>query len=330
MSATNDTHRRHVVTYSQGSPPAPQTRRRPARQRRLRGGQIALVVAATIAVPVLVWAGVRFAGRDDDSARPGDLAAPGVSHVHGLGINPADGSLIVATHYGSFRIPADGDGAARIGDSFQDTMGFTVAGPDHFLGSGHPDVAGMQAGQPGQLGLIESDDAGATWTNLSLSGEVDFHGLAFAHDQVYGWDSGSGRFMVSRDRTEWETRSTLDLYGFAVDPDDAEHVLGAAPGGLTESADGGRTWAEADGPQLLTLSWDADAGLWGTDPGGIVWHRSGADWERAGSLAGEPQAFLATPDELYAAAHDDAGVTGIYRSTDDGRTWELRYQDTPQ
>ncbi|MEO6318367.1 MAG: F510_1955 family glycosylhydrolase [Acidimicrobiales bacterium] len=306
----------------------PQIRSRPAGQR-LRRDQIALVVVATIAVPVLVWAGVRLAGRDD-SPRPGDLVAPGVSHVHGLGINSADGSLVVATHYGSFRIPTDGDDAERIGDSFQDTMGFTVAGPDHFLGSGHPDVAGRQAGQPGQLGLIESDDAGDTWTSLSLSGEADFHGLAFAHDQVYGWDSGSGRFMVSRDRAEWETRSTLDLYGFAVDPDDAEHVLGVAPSGLTESADGGRTWAEADGPQLFTLSWDAEAGLWGTDPGGIVWHRSGADWEWAGSLAGGAQALLATPDALYAAAHDAAGVTGIYRSTDDGRTWELRYRDTPQ
>jgi hypothetical protein len=271
---------------------------------------------------------VRIAGRDD-TPRPGDLAGdPGVSHVHGLGINSADGSLIVATHNGSFRIPADGDNAQRIGESFQDTMGFTVAGPDHFLGSGHPDLAGMQAGQPGRLGLIESTDAGATWTSISLSGEVDFHGLAFAHDQVYGWDSGTGRFMVSADRADWETRSTLDLFGFAVDPDDADHIIGAGPDGLTESTDGGRTWTAVDGPQLLTVSWDGEAGLWGADPGGIVWHRSGAKWNRAGGLPGESQAFLATPDALYVAAHDDNGVTGIYRSTDGGRTWDLRYRDT--
>ena len=113
--------------------------------------------------------------------------------MHGLGINPADGSLIVATHYGSFRIPVGQNEATRIGGDYQDTMGFTVEGPNHFLGSGHPDLAGMRAGQPAQLGLIESTDAGETWTALSLSGEVDFHGLAFAHDQVYGWDAGTGR-----------------------------------------------------------------------------------------------------------------------------------------
>ncbi len=299
-------------------------------QTRLRGDQIALIVIAAIAIPVIVWAGVSIAGRDD-SPRLGDLAGdPGVSHVHGLGINPADGSLIVATHHGSFRIPAGGGDAERIGDSFQDTMGFTVAGPDHFLGSGHPDVAGMQAGQPGRLGLIESTDAGATWTSISLAGEADFHGLAFAHDQVYGWDSGTGRFMVSADRNDWETRSTLDLFGFAVDPDDADHILGATPAGLTDSTDGGRTWTAADGPPLVTIAWDAEAGLWGSAADGAVWHHSGSAWTQTGTLVGEPQAFLATPDALYAAAHDPDDVTGIYRSTDDGRTWELRYRDTPQ
>ncbi|MBA2280042.1 MAG: exo-alpha-sialidase [Actinomycetota bacterium] len=306
----------------------PQSRRRPTPRRRV--DRIALVAVAAIAVAAIVWAGVRIAGRDDTPGPAAVASDPGVAHVHGLGINPADDSLIVATHYGSFRIPADSDEAQRIGASFQDTMGFTVAGPDHFLGSGHPDLQGAQAGQPGRLGLIESTDAGITWTSLSLSGEVDFHGLAFVHDQVYGWDSGTGRFMVSADRADWETRSTLDLFGFAVDPDDGDRILGATPTGLTESADGGRNWAEADGPPLVTLTWDAEAGLWGADPGGAVWHRDGPAWVQAGTLVGEPQAFLATPDALYAAAHDADGVTGIYRSTDDGRTWGLRYRDTQQ
>ena len=302
---------------------------RPRAGRRLRAEQIALIVVGVIAIPAMVWAGVRIAGRDN--RRPGDLAGdPGVSHVHGLGINPADGSLIVATHYGSFRIPPDGDEAVRIGDSFQDTMGFTVAGPDHFLGSGHPDLAGARAGQPTRLGLIESTDAGATWTAISLGGDVDFHGLAFAHGQVYGWDSGTGRFMVSRNRRDWDTRATLDLSGFAVDPDDADHIIGAGPDGLTESTDGGRMWTGTDGPQLVSISWEPEVGLWGADAGGVVWHRAGPEWNRAGELPGEPQTFLATADALYTAAHDDNGVTGIYRSNDDGRSWDLRYRDTQQ
>lgn len=304
----------------------PQARRRPASRRRTNSQPLGLIIAGLVAVAVAALIIVRVTDRDDTSG-PNVTDDPGVSHVHGLGINPADGALIVATHNGSFRISPDSDDAERIGDSFQDTMGFTVAGPDHFLGSGHPDIAGMQAGQPTRLGLIESTDAGATWTILSLGGEVDFHGLAYAHDHVYGWDSGTGSFMVSADRREWETRSTVDLFGFAVDPDDPDHIVGAGPDGLVESTDGGRSWAGIQGPPLVVVSWDPGAGLWGADPAGAVRHHNGSDWEEAGDLPGPPQAFLATADALYAAVHDDDEVTAIYRSTDDGRTWDLRYRD---
>jgi hypothetical protein len=297
-------------------------RSRPSNRRRNQ-----LVFAALVlAVPVFVWAGVRLAGRD---GTPGGLAAddPGVAHVHGLGVDPADGSLYVATHYGTFRLGPSND-IRRVGDSYQDTMGFTVAGPSRFLGSGHPDVPGRQRGQPTRLGLIESTDAGSSWRDVSLSGEVDFHGLAFAHDRVYGWDSGSGRFMVSADRRNWETRSALPLRSFAVDPDDAEHIIGAGPDGLIASRDGGRTWTKAPGPALAVLSWDRSAGLVGATAGGDV-HRSGdggATWTTAGRLPGPPQALLATATTWYAAA-DENGPTGIYRSDDSGRTWSLHYRD---
>jgi hypothetical protein len=146
-----------------------------------------------------------------------------VSHVHGLGVNPADGSLLAATHFGMFRLAKDGTGQ-RVSDSFQDTMGFTVIGPNQFLGSGHPDIPGLRAGQPPLLGLITSDDAGATWTPLSLSGEADFHGLVNAHDTIYGWNANTGQFMTSTDRLTWKVRSTLDMSGFAVDPAKGSHM----------------------------------------------------------------------------------------------------------
>lgn len=300
--------------------PAPRSRRPPRRDR------MVFLAAVVIAVPAMVWAVVRLADGDSSPALPtGD---PGVAHVHGLGVNPADGTLFVATHFGTFRIAADKT-VERIGETYQDTMGFTVAGADHFLGSGHPDVEGRRNGQPSRLGLIESTDAGRTWEAVSLSGEVDFHGLAFAHDQVYGWDSGSGRFMVSSDRRTWQTRSTQPLAGFAVDPDDPGHIVGAGPSGLLDSTDGGRTWRAASGPPLLALSWDAAAGLVGAEEDGTV-HRSqdgGATWRAAGQLPGPPQALLATPDAIWAAAGDHDGATGIYRSSDDGQTWDLYYQD---
>jgi len=52
---------------------------------------------------------------------------PGLIHVHGLGINPADGTLYAATHTGLFTV-RDGAGQ-RVADRLQDTTGFTVVGP---------------------------------------------------------------------------------------------------------------------------------------------------------------------------------------------------------
>jgi hypothetical protein len=284
------------------------------------------VVAVLVAVPALIWAGIRFTGRDrEPNFAVGD---PGVSHVHGLGVNPADDVLYIATHHGTFRLGADKK-VERVGDSHQDTMGFTVAGADRFLGSGHPDSEGFRRGQPPRLGLIESTDAGRTWRSVSLSGEVDFHGLAFAHGRVYGWDSGSGRFMVSSDTKTWDTRSALPLTNFAVDPADENHLLGSGPGGLLKSGDGGRTWATMPGPPLVVFSWTAAAGLVGVTEDGAVHHSSdaGATWAPAGQLPGSPQAVLATTKAWYAAAADEGGTTGIYRSNDAGRNWELYYRD---
>jgi len=268
-------------------------------------------------VSIAAWAIVRIARGDD-----ADHGVQDISHVHGLGLNPADGSLVVATHHGSFRvIPESGD-ASLIGDTRQDTMGFTVVGPDHFLGSGHPDLVGRRAGQPAQLGLIESTDAGATWAPIALSGEVDFHGLASVDGAVYGWDAVTGRFMVSVDRREWQTRSTVDLFGFAVDPDDAERIAAARPSGMSESVDGGRSWRNTDGPDAVTLSWPTGGDLWAAEPDGSVWRRDGSDWARVGQLPGEPQALLATATDIYGAVIEDDGATGLYASADGGRSWD--------
>ncbi len=303
-----------------------QPRRRPQR-RSGRRDQTVFAVALVVAVPILVWAGVRLAGRD---RTPSVLSAdePGIAHVHGLGLNPVDESLFVATHFGTFRLGPDKK-AERIGDSYQDTMGFTVAGAGRLLGSGHPDLQAVRGGQPTRLGLIESTDGGATWRPLSLSGEVDFHGLASSHDRVYGWDASSGRFMVSADGRSWDVRSALPLAGFAVDPTDPEHVVGAGSNGLVDSTDGGRTWRPRPGPAVVTLSWEPSAGLVGVDPEGGV-HRStdgGASWSTAGRLPGAPEALLVTAKAWYAAAKAEDGATGIYRSTDGGRNWDLHYRD---
>ena len=92
------------------------------------------------------------------------VSDPGVAHVHGLGVDPADGMLYAATHYGLFRLPLQGR-ATRIADRYQDTMGFTITGPHAFLGSGHPDMR-KDPQLPARLGLIQQAE-----TVVSVGGD---------------------------------------------------------------------------------------------------------------------------------------------------------------
>jgi photosystem II stability/assembly factor-like uncharacterized protein len=285
-----------------------------------------LIVAgvAVVALVAVVWAVQRGGDHDDQVVSQED---PGVTHVHGLGVDPADGTLYAATHHGVFRIPEQGQ-ATRVADRFQDTMGFTVTGPNRFLASGHPDFSDKELFQEGRdphLGLIQSTDAGQTWKALSLLGEADFHGLAAAHGRIYGYSATSGEFMVSPDGKTWDRRSRIGLVSFAVDPDDPEHVVATTQTGLVASTDGGRNWQPVAGPALAFLSWDREGGLWGAGPDGGV-HRSvdrGSTWELQGRLPGTPEALLVDGSALYAAVSEE----GIFRSHDSGRTWQLRYRD---
>jgi hypothetical protein len=293
---------------------------------RRRWEPVLLGLCALAALVAVTWAVQR---RSDDGGRQLAQVDPGVSHVHGLGVDPADGTLYAATHHGLFRIPEKGR-ATRVADRFQDTMGFTVTGPNRFLGSGHPDFNDKELFREGHapnLGLIESTDAGRSWKPLSLFGKADFHALAAAHGRIYGYSATDGEFMVSPDGRTWDRRSKIDLISFAVDPADPDHVVATTAGGLAVATDGGRTWRPLAGPALAYLSWDRSSGLWGAGSDGAI-HRSthgGFNWEQAGALPGEPEALLVQGRTLYAAVSEK----GNFRSTDSGRRWQLRYRDPP-
>ena len=261
------------------------------------------------------------------SARAG--TDPGVEHIHGLGVDPADGVLYAASHYGLFRVPAQGT-ATRVAERRQDTMGFTVVGPNTFLGSGHPDHD-QDRGLPAQLGLIRSTDAANSWQVVSLGGETDFHALHAAHGSVFGWDAGTGRLMVSGDdgRT-WDTRSRLALRDFAISPADPNILLATTQQGLVRSTDGARTWQAVPGaPLIAVLAWVEPAALLGITPDGTVQHSpdSGRTWTARGNAGGQPEAVTIDTRQgtstLFVAVSD----RGIVASTDDGRTFATRYAE---
>jgi photosystem II stability/assembly factor-like uncharacterized protein len=279
--------------------------------RRLRAG----LFIATL-VMAMGLAGCGQSDRSGNEASDGPAAGdPGFGHVHGLGLNPADGVLYAATHYGVWRLPTNG-GPVRVADRYQDTMGFTIAGPDHFLGSGHPD---LREKLPSHLGLIESRDRAETWQSLSLLGEADFHALEPKHGRIYGFDSTSSTFMVSDDGRTWQRLASVGMADFTVSPSDSSVVFATTEQDLLRSDDGGKTFKAVSGaPRLVFVDW-SDAGFYGLDAAGAAWATtdSGATWERRGELGSQPGALTVTDAGQLFAANEEAIVT----SRDGGRTF---------
>ncbi|MBC2905400.1 F510_1955 family glycosylhydrolase [Streptomyces cupreus] len=241
-----------------------------------------------------------------------------VSHVHGLGVDPSDGRLYVATHDGLFT--PDGKGEPQlVGDSRDDFMGFTVAGPKTFLASGHP----AAADEPPHHGLIESRDAGKTWKTRSLKGEADFHALDVAHNTIYGYDSANGKLRVSKNGTTWDDRASLRLLDITVSPDDPNTVLATTQDGIATSTDGGRTFRSGTEPVMAFLSWPKKDALYGIDLNGKL-NRStdgGTTWKSVADVpGGQPHALTAvSPSHIVAATQE-----GIYETKDSGTTLTKR------
>ena len=270
---------------------------------------------------------------DDDAPRTfADLPRrdPGPVHVHGLGVNPADRALFIATHTGLYRVREGERKAKRVGgDRYQDTMGFTIIGPNRFLGSGHPDVnEAREQGLPPLLGLIESDDAGRSWESISLLGEADFHVLRFSGERVYGYDASNDRLLASRDRgRSWnELRPPGPIVDLAASAREPDRIVVAAAGaleqGLFESRDAGRSWKRLSDAVGL-LAWPAPDRLYLVAGGGQVFvsRDGGRTLRPRGEIGGEPAALLGqSRKDLYAALHDGT----IKQSRDGGSTWTVR------
>ena len=296
-------------------------RRRPSGA--LLGGIAAIVVVAAI---------VGCRSSRDAPQEAANFDDPGLVHVHGLAVNPADSVLYAATHTGLFRV--ENGTASRVGDRYQDTMGFTIAGPDLFLGSGHPDLRDQELrvdGKPPHLGLIESTDRGRSWQARSLLGDADLHAITLVGDLIIGYDSTGGRVLASTDGQEWETRGEVALFDMTVDPNDPDRLAGVTEDGtLMASNDGGRTWTDETGApvDLAVVAWGPD-GLWvGDDAGGLHRKLDDGTWRLARRFAGAVEAIApATESDLLHVAV--AGV-GVVASPDAGRTWTTVYSAPPR
>ncbi|MFJ8129656.1 F510_1955 family glycosylhydrolase [Streptomyces hydrogenans] len=282
----------------------------------------ATALALTLAFTLTACSDPGPGASEPGSEGSGAGAASALTHIHGLGLHRD--TLYVATHEGIYSPGPDG-APVLVGERRDDFMGFTVARDGTFLASGHPAPGG---GGPSNLGLVASADAGRSWAEKSLGGEVDFHALDTAPGgSVYGYDSTNGRLRVTRDQAAWEDRAALRALDIAVSPTAPDTVLATTESGVARSTDGGRTFSPGTGQVLSYVSWGAADALYGVSPDGVLFRSDdgGTSWTKAGTVpGGGPQALTAVDARRLLVATGD----GVYESRDAGRSFARRMEVT--
>jgi hypothetical protein len=254
---------------------------------------------------------------------PPSRVVPTFEHIHELVVDPTDGTLLVATHAGLYRLSiAAGTATAEgpIGDLDFDPMGFTIADGIAYA-SGHPGATTPDTFGNPNLGLITSTDGGETWKNVSLTGETDFHGLTVGTSssgspRVFGYDGSKQRIVTSLDGgATWSD-------GAEIAPRDilavGDVLYATTADGLAASSDNGNTFTiETGAPALFVLAADQLDTMAGIDTTGTLWTRpAGGTWASGGTVASTPQGFTVDGTRIYVA--DDRGIA----YTDDvGVTW---------
>src|SRR5215210_3854478 len=192
-------------------------------------------------VPFVLLALAGCSSESDSTSRPTSTryVTPGKPPlVNSFDIDPADGSFLMTTNKGFYRITKDGkkitrqtsEVTAKGKTSPLGTFLAVSATPEGtLLGSGHPDD--KKAGLPQFLGFMESKDDGKTWKVVSRLGLADLHVMRQQFGRLYGFDAVTGALLVSEDGgrnwTEHPTPREL-IEDFVIDPADENHILAAA------------------------------------------------------------------------------------------------------
>ena len=125
--------------------------------------------------------------------------------MNSLDVDPRDGSLLLTTNRGFWRIDS-GEGHASSGSAARSRPAKQSSTVGTFLelkatGPGHRSAPAIPTSghAPQFLGLIASDDAGRTWRVVSRLGDADLHKIVLKHDRLYAFDAVLGAMLISGD-----------------------------------------------------------------------------------------------------------------------------------
>ena len=265
----------------------------------------------------------------DTTAEPSEPGSAANAFIGSLAVDPGDGTLMIGTGLGLFRLEPGAKKAERVtgkldtpdgSGELSSNMVVRYSGPGDLLASGHPEGSGAL---PENLGLIRSTDAGDTWKPVSELGESDFHLLQARGDHVVAVRAEETDVLVSTDGgSSFETRTPPDTpIDVAFDPKDPKRMVVATAQGTFTSNDGGGSWRPRDPIPSDQLAWAAPDALYRSDRGGAVKLSAdgGATWKEQGNVGLSVNELAADGEGILYAS-----VPGgeVQRSTDGGATWK--------
>ena len=302
---------------------------------------------ARLAVLAAITATLAGCGGDDDPTEaaptptpnptteaeaPAQTPAPPTSganaYIGSIAVDPKDGTVILGTGLGLFRLEKGAKEAERVTGQLQGPDGsgsvssnlvVRYAGPGELLASGHPEGGG---GLPENLGIIRSRDAGNTWEPVIEMGVSDYHLLQVAGNRAVGVKADEGDVMVAPDVTGgFEKRTPPDVpLDVAFDPGDSKRMIVATKQGTFTSANEGESWRARDPLPTEQLAWFKPDVLYRADTGGLIKVSAdgGESWKDVGSV-GMPINELAV--DAGGALYASVAGGEVRHSTDGGKTW---------
>lgn len=253
-------------------------------------------------------------------------------HIHGLGIEPADRTILYISTHGDFYHSHDGGPPFKVDIVRADYMAFnappTIGIP--LYASGHPSTGG-------NTGLIKSLDGGQSWERVStiLEPPVDFHAMAISKSDpsiIIGFDSGGrGLFKTMDAGITWETLQYPDVVSaLAISPNDPNMVFAGTGKGIFVSNDGAKSWTQLEaynGILIFALTFDdngilyasaANFGLLRSSDFGKTWQSFNDPDLTIMSIAIDSQNKI-----IYVAGYSPEGFQEVYRNTNDVASWNL-------
>ena len=253
-------------------------------------------------------------------------------HVHGVGFDPSDHSILYIATHGDFYQSISGGPPVKVDKVRADYMAF-IAPPIPGIplyASGHPSTGG-------NTGLIKSSDGGVTWELVSnvIEPAVDFHSMATSKQNpeiIVGFDSGArGLFKTVDAGKTWDTLEYPEyISALAISPDDSEIIYAGTGNGIFKSDNDGQTWTQLDtyqGMAVFALAFDDNGRLFASvKTFGIVYSDdSGESWEDMQNVDLTISSIAADSENsfLYVGGYSSGGFQEVYKISYDAESYEM-------